>query len=158
MPRVGVALKIQENEMSASRKAINTLLLAPLLGMAVLTIQPATSFGDAAYAQSSAAAASNNNGRVSSLSRNPSRTVTRGDGGIASGDRILGRLSNIPPCPPGTAPTPNCRPWTPPVTVAENKEDCQCKMRRVNGRMIKDCYVMVKDLVHYCKAGFLQRQ
>jgi hypothetical protein len=145
--------------MSASRKAISTLLLAPLLGIAVLTVQPATFMGDVAYAQNNAnAAASNNNGRVSSLSRTPTRTISRDGGGGASGDRILGRLSKIPPCPPGTAPTPNCRPWTPPVVVAESKDDCQCKMRRVNGQMIKDCYVMVQNLVHYCKAGFLQRQ
>ncbi|MEM9574486.1 MAG: hypothetical protein AAF870_04560 [Pseudomonadota bacterium] len=151
--------------MSVSRKAINTLILAPLLGMAVLTIQPATYVGDAAYAQNSTNSSASNQGRVSSLSATPSRpsrpsrpSAGGNNGGGASGDRILGRLSKLPPCPPGTPPTPNCRPWTPPVVVAESADECQCKMRRVNGVMMKDCYVLVKKMVHYCKAGHLIRR
>ncbi len=139
--------------MFVSRKAINTLIVAPLIGMTMITAQPAFYGGDAAYAQ--------NNGRVSSLSvsvNRPTRTPETRDDNSGGEDILTRRLSKIPPCPPGTAPTPNCRPWTPPVIVAESKDDCQCKMRRVNGVMMKDCYVLVKDIVHYCKAGFLQRQ
>lgn len=155
--------------MSIAKRAINTLIIAPLIGITVLAAQPAIYGGDAAYAQ-------NNGGRVSSLSastqqqsrpssrssststQRPDTPTRTRDDNSGSEDILIRRTSKIPPCPPGTAPTPNCRPWTPPVVVAQSKDDCECKMRRVNGVMMKDCYVLVKDLVHYCKAGFLRRQ
>ena len=135
--------------MSVSKKAINTLILAPLIGMAVLTIQPATYGGDTAYAQS--------NSRVSSLSvsvqrPNPTRPGTNNSG--SEGNAVAG----IPPCRPGAAVTPNCRPWTPPTRIVQSEEECTCQMRRVNGVMMKDCYVMLRNLVHYCTAGHLVRK
>lgn len=148
--------------MSVSQKAINTLIIAPLIGMAVLTIQPATYGGDVAYAQST-----NNISSLSvSVSRpstptrpsNPSRPNTQSNNNNSGSETILRRLSKIPPCPPGAAVTPNCRPWTPPTRIVQSADECQCEMRRVNGVMMKDCYVMLRNLVHYCKAGHLIRR
>lgn len=136
--------------MSVSKKAINTLILAPLIGMAVLTIQPATYGGGAAYAQSTA--------NISSLSVSVQRPTTTRRGSNNNGGSEGNAIAGIPPCPPGTAPTPNCRPWTPPKRVVQSADECQCEMKRVNGRMIKDCYVMLRNLVHYCNVGHLVRK
>lgn len=135
--------------MSISRKAINTLILAPILGMAVLTIQPATYAGDTAYAQSSP------NSTFPGTNQRPSRRSTTPE--YNPGGEGKPRAS-LPPCPIGVTVTHKCRPWTPPVVVAESKDDCECQMRRVNGVMMKDCYVLLKNLVHYCKAGHLIRR
>lgn len=66
----------------------------------------------------------------------------------------------IPLCPPGTAPTPNCRAWTPPRTipVAKSEDDCSCTNRyiTVNGLRVatRDCYVLLPSKrVHYCQAN-----
>lgn len=143
--------------MSVSQKAINTLIIAPLIGMAVLTVQPVIIGGDAAYAQT--------NGRATTLSRaTPTPTTpTPNNPGVNPGDPDRGssstnRKPRTPPCPVGAAPTPNCRPWTPPTQVVQSADECRCELRRVNGRLIKDCYVMLRDLVHYCNAGSLQRK
>ncbi len=134
--------------MTVVKRTFTSLLIVPLIGMSVLTVQPTVFGGDQAYAQSRAS--------VGSFSPNTSTpnttTPSRDTGGGGEGPR----LSRIPPCPPGTAPTPNCRPWTPPVRVADSKDECTCQMKRVNGRIIKDCYVLVGKLVHYCHVGHLR--
>ena len=136
--------------MFVSRKAVNTLIIAPLLGMAVLTAQPITFGGDSAYAQTTAGISS-----FATTTQRPTRGgPTNNNGG---GENFLDRAIAIPPCRPGAAASPNCRPWTPPTVVVESEEECQCQMRRVNGVMMKDCYVMLRNLVHYCKAGHLVR-
>lgn len=65
----------------------------------------------------------------------------------------------LPPCPPGAAPTPNCRPWNPPRR-AESEEDCECQItyQTMNGQRVavRDCYVLLpNDKVYYCEQGRL---
>lgn len=134
--------------MFMTKNTLTTALIVPALSLSILTVQPAA-MNSGAYAQDRETISSFQSGP---RQQRPSRHLSGGESG---GYTIT--KDKRPPCPPGTAPTPNCRPWTPPRVQVSSEAECECKRRRVNGRYVKDCYVLVRQLVHYCRNNKLFR-
>ena len=127
------------NTVINTRRAMLAALIVPMLAVTTLSVATFAGASDA-YAQQ--------------------RGGNDRPGGPDGGDDPT--HGDLPPCSLTAAPSPNCRPWTPPRQVS-SADECECRVtwKVVGGKKIaiKDCYVTLPTQeVMYCENDHLIRR